>query len=98
MDERVPDQRRMDRESPRHDGGSLEEGGVTDRSEASSSRKTDCPVSIQRLISAKTFPRVKCSMRFERLAKTLMITPRRLAPVLVLLVRAALRAIASGRA
>ena len=30
--------------------------------EASSSRKTDCPVSIQRLISAKTLPIVKCSI------------------------------------
>ena len=79
-------------------GGDLDEEAVAAWNEASSSRKTDCPLSIQRLISAKRFPSVNFSMRFERLAKTLMMMPRRLAPAWVLLVRAVLRAIASGRA
>ena len=65
---------------------------------ASSSRKTDWPVSNQWLISDKRLPSVKYSRRFEGLAKTLMMTPRRFAPDSVLLVRAAFRAIASERA
>ena len=99
MFERVLVQMRMVLESPQeYYGGALDEEAVALWSEASSSRKTDCPASIQRVISAKTCPSVNFSKRFDRLAKTLMMTPRRLAPASVLLVRAVLRAIASGRA
>ena len=95
---RCPFWLQFDFESPQPYGGSLDGAVVTACIEASSSRNMDCPVSIQRLISAKTLPSVKCSIRFERLARTLMMTPRRLAPDSVLLVRAAFRAIASARA
>ena len=49
-------------------------------------------------IGAEKWRSVKRSRRFETLAKTLMMMPRRFAPVAVLLVRAILRAIASRRA
>ena len=58
MVDRCPFRSRVDVESPQPYGGSLDGAIVAAWIEASSSRKTDCPVSIQRLISAKTLPSV----------------------------------------
>jgi hypothetical protein len=77
-----PNRRR--RPIPKKGMGILRRGSPPAFPPAEASRPS---ASIQRVISDKTLPSVNRSSRFDRLARTLMMMPRRFVPRSVLLVR-----------